>query len=71
MEGSGGLLTVKSVISNDDGATWGSRSQVYVPTGSNNNGMQNLFSSRSNASLTLLFLQPVRLMLHRRQMGRL
>jgi hypothetical protein len=38
-EGSGTLFTVKSVVSNDDGATWGERSQVYVPTGSGNNGL--------------------------------
>ena len=38
MEGTGSLFTVKSVASNNDGATWGERSQVYVPTGSGNNG---------------------------------
>ena len=36
-EGSG-LFTVKSVVSDNDGLTWGERSQVYVPTGTNNNG---------------------------------
>lgn len=38
-EGSGTLFTVKSVVSHDDGATWGERDQVYVPTGSGNNGL--------------------------------
>lgn len=37
-EGTGSLFTVKSVVSNNDGATWGERSQVYVPTGIGNNG---------------------------------
>lgn len=37
-EGTGSLFTVKSVVSNNDGATWGERRQVYVPTGSGNNG---------------------------------
>ena len=41
-EGSGSLFTVKSVVSNDDGTTWGERSQVYVPAGSGNNGLCNL-----------------------------
>lgn len=41
-EGSGSLFTVKSVVSNDDGTTWGERSQVYVPTGSGNNGLCSL-----------------------------
>jgi hypothetical protein len=38
-EGSERLFTIKSVISNDDGTTWGERSQVYVPTGNGNNGL--------------------------------
>lgn len=42
-EGTGSLFTVKSVVSNDDGATWGERSQVYVPTGSGNNGGSNFY----------------------------
>ena len=37
-EGTAPLFTVKSVVSNNDGATWGERSQVYVPTGVGNNG---------------------------------
>lgn len=32
------LFTVKSVVSNDDGETWGERNQVYIPIGSSNNG---------------------------------
>ena len=35
-EGSAPLYTVKSVVSNDDGAHWGERSQVYIPTGRSN-----------------------------------
>jgi hypothetical protein len=27
-----GTFTVKSVVSNDDGNTWGETSQVYIPT---------------------------------------
>lgn len=34
-----GTFTVKSVVSIDDGATWGSRRQVFVPGGNNNNGV--------------------------------
>jgi hypothetical protein len=37
-EGTGSLFTVKSVVSNNDGIAWGERRQVYVPTGSGNNG---------------------------------
>ena len=37
-EGTAPLFTVKSVLSNNDGVAWGERSQVYVPTGSGNNG---------------------------------
>ena len=36
---SDGTFTVKSVVSPDDGKTWGpTRSQVFVPSGSGNNG---------------------------------
>ena len=42
-QGTGSLFTVKSVVSNDDGATWGERSQVYVPTGNGNNGAFGFF----------------------------
>jgi hypothetical protein len=35
------LFTVKSVVSNNDGITWGERSMVYVPTGSGTNGSCN------------------------------
>lgn len=38
-----GTFTVKSVYSTDDGATWGTRSQVFVPTGTDNNGQLNCF----------------------------
>ena len=39
-EGTAPRFTVKSVVSNNDGAdgSWGERSQVYVPTGTGNNG---------------------------------
>ena len=37
-EGTAPLFTVKSVLSDNDGVAWGERSQVYVPTGSGNNG---------------------------------
>lgn len=40
-EGSAPLFTVKSVVSNNDGITWGERSMVYVPTGSGTNGSCN------------------------------
>lgn len=33
----GGLFTVNSVTSTDDGQTWGNRQNVYTPTGTNNN----------------------------------
>jgi hypothetical protein len=32
-----GPFHIKSVTSTDDGATWGNRATVYVPTGTNNN----------------------------------
>lgn len=35
--GGTGLFTIKSVTSNNDGASWGNRATVYTPTGSNNN----------------------------------
>ena len=36
---SDGTFTVKSVVSPDDGKNWGpTRSQVFVPSGSGNNG---------------------------------
>lgn len=38
-----GTFTVKSVVSNNDGASWGERSQVYIPTGSNNNGESDIY----------------------------
>lgn len=38
-EGTAPLFTVKSVVSDDDGVSWGERSQVYIPTGTSNNGM--------------------------------
>ncbi|KAH9945947.1 glycoside hydrolase family 93 protein [Epithele typhae] len=37
-EGRGGLFSVKSVVSTDEGATWGQRSVVYNPGGSLNAG---------------------------------
>jgi hypothetical protein len=40
-----GTFTVKSVVSNDDGARWGERRQVYVPTGNGNNGLWKFLSS--------------------------
>ena len=43
-EGSGNF-NVKSVVSNNDGTTWGERTQVYVPTGSGNNGRCNFHRS--------------------------
>lgn len=33
-----GTFTVKSVLSTNDGVSFAERSQVYVPTGSSNNG---------------------------------
>jgi hypothetical protein len=33
-----GRFSLKTVVSADDGRTWGVRSQAYVATGSNNNG---------------------------------
>lgn len=36
-----GYFTVKSVTSADDGKTWTNRRQVYVATGSSNNGTFN------------------------------
>ncbi len=43
---SGGLFSVKSVVSTDEGVNWGQqRSQVYFPTGSNSNGPSFSFSS--------------------------
>lgn len=33
----GGLFTVKSITSPDDGKTWSNRQDVYTPTGTNNN----------------------------------
>ncbi|KAF2099527.1 hypothetical protein NA57DRAFT_75027 [Rhizodiscina lignyota] len=33
----GGLFTVKSITSTDDGQTWGNRQTVYTPTGTDNN----------------------------------
>lgn len=33
----GGIFTVDSITSRDDGITWGDRRRVYTPTGSNNN----------------------------------
>lgn len=48
-----GTFTVKSVVSVDDGKTWGFRSQVYVPTGSGNNGGHTL-STRFDTSYVYL-----------------
>lgn len=50
-----GTFTVKSVVSSDDGATWGERSQVYVPTGSDNNG-ESRISLKYNMALVLKFI---------------
>ena len=35
--GGTGLFTLGAVTSNDDGATWGNRHTIYVPTGQGNN----------------------------------
>ncbi len=35
---SGGTFSVKSVVSTDEGATWGQRSPVYAPSAANANG---------------------------------
>lgn len=49
-----GTFTVKSVYSSDDGATWNTRTQVYIPTGtSNNGGPIFLFPSRVVRHLTV------------------
>lgn len=49
-----GTFTVKSVYSSDDGATWNTRTQVYVPTGTSNNGKPIfLFHSRVLLHLTI------------------
>ena len=39
-----GTFTIKRVMSFDDGSTWSERAQVYVPTGTNNNGESLAFS---------------------------
>jgi hypothetical protein len=33
-----GRFSLKTVVSSDDGRTWGVRSQAYIATGTNNNG---------------------------------
>lgn len=35
--GQGGVFTINSITSSDDGKTWGNRRRVYTATGSNNN----------------------------------
>lgn len=38
-----GTFTVKSVLSTNDGVSFAERRQVYVPTGSSNNGTKGVF----------------------------
>ncbi|KIM91249.1 glycoside hydrolase family 93 protein [Piloderma croceum F 1598] len=55
-EGSGTSFTVKSVVSHDDGATWGERSQVYVPTGSGNNSGSPQVTTTSGGAFVTSFM---------------
>lgn len=47
-----GTFTIKSVVSANDGSTWGGRSLVYAPTGTNNGGTCLFSSGHLEASQT-------------------
>ncbi|KAH8913831.1 glycoside hydrolase family 93 protein [Atractiella rhizophila] len=51
-----GTFTIKSVVSADDGKTWGVRSQVYRPTGTNNNAGAPQIVQKPDNSLVVSFM---------------
>ncbi|KAF5350117.1 hypothetical protein D9756_009219 [Leucocoprinus leucothites] len=51
-----GRFSVKSVVSNDDGVTWGERAQVYVATGSNNNAGAPQIIATTGGALVVSFM---------------
>ncbi|KAI0807640.1 neuraminidase [Fomes fomentarius] len=54
---SGGLFSVKSVVSTDEGVNWGQqRSQVYFPTGSNSNAGAPQIVQTSDGNLVVSFM---------------
>ena len=68
---SDGTFTVKSVVSPDDGKTWGpTRSQVFVPSGSGNNGSSLPSSLLTPPSENLTYCELTALRDHTTQPGR-
>ncbi|KAF8801543.1 glycoside hydrolase family 93 protein [Phlegmacium glaucopus] len=63
-EGTGPLFTVKSVVSNNDGATWGERRQVYVPTGIGNNAGAPQVTTTSGGAFVASFMTDEDTFLH-------
>ncbi|EJF66027.1 neuraminidase [Dichomitus squalens LYAD-421 SS1] len=56
-EGHSGLFSVKSVVSTDDGKTWGTtRSEVFNPSGSNNNAGAPQLVATSDGNLVVSFM---------------
>ncbi|KZP20116.1 glycoside hydrolase family 93 protein [Athelia psychrophila] len=51
-----GTFTVKSVVSNNDGVTWGERNQVYIPTGTNNNAGSPQIVTTTGGALVVSFM---------------
>ncbi|PIL35382.1 hypothetical protein GSI_02108 [Ganoderma sinense ZZ0214-1] len=53
---SDGTFSVKSVVSPDDGQTWGTRSQVFVPSGSGNNAGAPQIVATPDGNLVVSFM---------------
>ncbi|KXN91788.1 hypothetical protein AN958_12063, partial [Leucoagaricus sp. SymC.cos] len=51
-----GRFNVKSVVSNDDGNTWGERAQVYIATGDNNNAGAPQVMAATGGALVVSFM---------------
>ncbi|KXN84070.1 hypothetical protein AN958_00485 [Leucoagaricus sp. SymC.cos] len=51
-----GRFNVKSVVSNDDGNTWGERAQVYIATGDNNNAGAPQIIATTGGALVVSFM---------------
>ncbi|KAF8313893.1 glycoside hydrolase family 93 protein [Clavulina sp. PMI_390] len=51
-----GTFTVKRVLSRNDGATWGEREQVYIPTGTSNNAGAPFITTTTGGTLVVSFM---------------
>jgi hypothetical protein len=51
-----GRFNVKSVVSSDDGATWGERAQVYIATGNDNNAGAPQIIATTGGALVVSFM---------------